>query len=91
MEQVGTVKRYRDGAWYIWVEIDEPLQSNIPRQCINVYLQREIYYNLEYVTSLFVVGQCDLDRIIEDIPGMEQILSAKRQYKSKWLDDDEEI
>lgn len=91
MEQVGTVKKYRDGEWYIWVEIDDPLQSNIPRQRINVYLQRENYFNIEYVTSIFAVGQCDLDRIIADIPGMEQISFAKRQYKAEWLDDDEEI
>ena len=83
MEQVGTVKKYRDGAWGIWIEEQTHL--------VNVYIQRMGYFRVEFVTSI-----PKPEEVSADSPGMMAYIQstlpiAKVRYKEKWLDDDEEI
>ena len=83
MEQVGTVKKYRDGSWLVWIE-DEQLR-------VNVYLQRSGYWNIEYAFSMPRPEWDDTDSIDSLLNGKDMLLSAKELYKELWMDDDEQI
>lgn len=83
MEQVGTVKKYRDGSWAVWIEEQTHL--------VNVYIQRMGYFCVEFVASI-----PKPEEFSAESPGMMAYIqstlpSAKERYKAKWLDDDDEI
>ena len=83
MEQVGTVKKYRDGAWYIWVD-----EGSI---IVVVYLQRMGYFVVEYAFSVYRIEWDGAENKYAFLNGPDMLLAAKERYKAKWLDDDEEI
>ena len=82
MQDSGRFTIYKDGHWRIWIE-EETYRTNI-------YLQRSCYFNLEFVDSITRRPE-DAEKIVAALPDSELLRSAKEQYKSKWLDDDDEI